>query len=72
MKNKETILVKILLFFFILQRRKATDHTREFRRLNPYNPITYIFLSGLIAVSILLFGIVGVWESGVFKPFKWQ
>jgi len=75
MENQEPIIRRILFFFFIIQRRKATEKTRELRRINPYNPLSYIFLAGLFAVVILLFGIVGAFkpEIGIAENhFKWQ
>lgn len=69
MAHKDPILIKILLFLFIVQRRRATEHKRELRRLNPYNPLSYIFIAGVI----LLYGAILAWkEYGKEKPFKWH
>jgi hypothetical protein len=69
MARKESILIKILIFLFIIQRIRATEGKRELRRLNPYNPLSYIFIAGVI----LLYGAILAWkEYGKEKPFKWH
>lgn len=42
-------------------------------RLNPYNPLSYLFLIIIIPITILLLGVLGTLEelNGV-NPFKWQ
>ena len=45
----------------------------EARRLNPFNPLSYITVVVAIIVGILMFGFVGVWKEIVLKnPFKWD
>lgn len=42
-------------------------------RLNPYNPLSYIFTILMFFIGLLLFGIVGVWKEIICKnPFKWD
>jgi len=42
-------------------------------RLNPFNPLTYIFLIGLFVVGITVFGVVGFWSQiDIKNPFKWD
>jgi hypothetical protein len=73
MAHEEPILRKILFFFFILQKRRATEHKRELRRLNPYNPLSYIFIAILFAVATFVYGIIVAWkEIGKENHFKWQ
>lgn len=45
----------------------------EARRLNPFNPLSYITVVVAIIVGILIFGFVGVWkEMDLKNPFKWD
>lgn len=42
-------------------------------RFNPYNPLSYIILPMIFILSVICFGIVGVWkELGNYNPFKWD
>lgn len=45
----------------------------EARRLNPYNPLSYISLIIILIVGILMFGFVGFWkETTTLNPFRWD
>jgi hypothetical protein len=45
----------------------------EARRLNPFNPLSYITVVISIMIGILMFGFVGVWkEIDLKNPFKWD
>lgn len=45
----------------------------ERRRLNPFNPLTYLVSISVIIVGIIMFGIVGFWEQVDFRnSFKWR
>lgn len=42
-------------------------------RINPYNPLSYIFLTIALIVGIVAFGIIGIWkETDMTNPFKWD
>jgi hypothetical protein len=42
-------------------------------RINPYNPLSYLFLLIIIPIGILLFGVIGFPKEVVTKnPFKWD
>lgn len=42
-------------------------------RLNPFNPLSYITFIAALAIGIVLFGFIGVWEQVDSKnPFKWN
>lgn len=66
---------KILKLLFIVQERKtknAFNQTKTERRINPYNPLSYIAVFGFLLGGIVLFGIAGVWEKmELRKEFKW-
>jgi len=69
---------KILKILYIVQYKtvevnnKYVRH-RTLRRLNPFNPLTYLVSLGVIIVGIIMFGIVGFWEQVDFRnPFKWR
>lgn len=45
----------------------------EARRLNPFNPLSYVTVVVAIIVGIVMFGFVGVWkEMDLKNPFKWD
>lgn len=42
-------------------------------RINPYNPLSYIFIICAAVWTIILFGFVGTWrEIKRTNPFKWN
>jgi hypothetical protein len=67
---------KILRKLGIIQERKEIDSFKKTiieQRLNPYNPLTYIFIPTVIIIGILLYGVIEVFqEERVTKPFKWH
>ena len=74
---------KLLQFLNIIQTSSNTNKTSrikgvgglrtEYHRLNPYNPLSYIFIILVLVVGIIMFGFVGFWKEIDFKnPFKWQ
>jgi hypothetical protein len=45
----------------------------EAHRLNPFNPLSYVFFILLLIVGFILFGIVGFSkEVETLNPFKWN
>jgi hypothetical protein len=71
---------KTLIFLRIVQEKKrhlingnCKDVIRTYRRFNPYNPLTYPFLTIGVVIAILAFGFIGAWDSVFDKrnPFKW-
>ncbi len=67
---------KILKFLFVLQERIKTDvfnHKYKQRRLNPYNPLSYIFLMILYTIGLFAYGIIGLIEqTEPIREFKWK
>ncbi len=67
---------KILKFLFVLQERTKTDefnHKYKQRRLNPYNPLSYVFLILLYIVGLFAYGIIVMIEDAEpIKEFKWR
>lgn len=46
---------------------------RNWRRINPYHPISYLVIVCALISALLLFGFVGMWkEIDLRNPFKWQ
>jgi len=42
------------------------------KRLNPFNPLSYLTIVLVFVAALVLFGIVGMWKEIVIKnPFKW-
>lgn len=67
---------KFLIFARVIQVRKLKDSfnlTYQERRLNPFNPLTYVTILIAILVGIVMFGVVGVWkEIDLSNPFKYH
>jgi hypothetical protein len=67
---------KILKLLLIVQERKKKDafnRTQIQRRINPYNPLSYIFFLLALIIGIFAFGIVGLLEEfEVHNEFKWR
>lgn len=40
-------------------------------RLNPLNPLSYLFIVISIFLGVFIFGFYGVWEK-LRNPFKWE
>ena len=46
---------------------------RNWRRINPYNPLSYLMIIVVLFSALLLFGFVGMWkEIDLRNPFNWQ
>lgn len=79
-KAKKNIAKWLLVKLFIIQ--EVNNETRQpllgrgyriARRLNPYNPLSYITVLITLIVGIVMFGIVGFWKEVDFvNPFKWN
>jgi predicted PurR-regulated permease PerM len=71
---------KLLKWLFIVQ--EVSNEGREpklgrgffnARRLNPYNPLSYVIVVICLIAGILMFGFVGFWkETDLRNPFKWD
>lgn len=75
---------KILIKLFILQKvdnRKRLENKLQklgrgymyAYRVNPYNPLSYIFIPIILLVGVLAFGFYGILNEMDFSnPFKWR
>jgi hypothetical protein len=68
---------KILKFLWIIQEKEFSNppYKKGYlkRRLNPFNPITYITILVTILIGFLMFGFAGFWkEVDLRNPFKWS
>lgn len=74
------MIIIILKNLFIIQEVSNENRTPKLgrgfitaRRINPYNPLSYIVLVSILIIGILMFGLVGVWKKvGKENPFKWN
>jgi hypothetical protein len=70
------MIIKILKTLLIIQERQVKDAfniTKTQKRINPYNPLSYVFFCAVLIIGIFAFGIVGVWgELEVHNEFKWR
>lgn len=66
---------KILTKIYILQEKK-NEHGFLRHRLNPYNPLSYLYLLLAFISGLLFYGIRGLSNEmdlrGKRNPFKWQ
>lgn len=65
---------KILKFLMVIQEKGDGKWTKyKKKRLNPYNPLTYIVIVGAIILGVIMFGVVGLKNEMDFKnPFRYQ
>lgn len=42
-------------------------------RVNPYNPLSYLFIIIAAITGVIMFGFVGIWREIDYRnPFKWN
>ena len=70
------IMKKILKALFLIQEKqlKSPIGARYTKiRMNPYNPLSYIYILLAFIVGLFMFGFVGIWkEMDLKNPFKYQ
>ena len=69
--------IKVLKILKVIQLRKIMPKHKMYlvdqRRLNPFNPLSYLTLTIAFFVGIILFGVIGFWnEVDLNNPFKWK
>lgn len=70
---------KVLKFLYVIQEKYLEKEEAIYgkdawkvRRLNPYNPLSYITIILGFILGIILFGVYGFWEEIEMRnPFKW-
>lgn len=70
-------IMKLFIFLWIIQEKKRKDvfnRTRTEKRLNPFNPLSYITIIILLLTALLMFGIIGMWKEIDYNDlkFKWK
>jgi hypothetical protein len=65
---------KFLKSISVIQERTHKDalgckHTK--RRVNPYNPLSYIVIVLILVIALFWIGVVGIKDNS-YNPFKWQ
>jgi hypothetical protein len=73
-------ILRILKFLYITQEVSNKGRTvplgrgfRTAKRLNPYNPLSYIVALLFLVAAIIMFGVVGfAKEVDHSNPFKWN
>lgn len=68
---------KLMKFLGVIQEMKKIPqrgiHPYIHRRLNPWNPLTYITILMIIIIGLIMFGLVGFWkEVDTKNPFSWR
>lgn len=70
------IIEKIMLSLLVLQETEVKDALNKSytkRKLNPYNPLSYLYILIISIIGFIMFGVVGFWkEVDTSNPFKWQ
>lgn len=70
-------LMRILTALYIVQVHDNKPSDKRGRgfftayRMNPYNPLSYIFIVISLVVGLVLYGIIGTFK-GYRNPFKWD
>lgn len=73
----ENILKKLLI---IQEMPSQNTHPRlgkiycDAQRINPYNPLSYIYLAIMFVTIIIAYGLIGVYDEfkNAKNPFKWR
>jgi hypothetical protein len=68
---------KLLIALKIIQEKEIKDpfgRTYKKKRLNPYNPLTYVLIVCFFVIGLLMFGFVGFWDEVDWSElkFKWR
>lgn len=68
---------KFLKYVGIINTKEIKDsfnHNRTLKRLNPYNPLTYIFILISLIIGLIMFGLVGIKDEINLDDlkFKWK
>ncbi len=70
------MIAKVLKFLRVVQERELRKGRRfpvRQRRLNPYNPLTYVAIIILHFVGFFWIGLRGlIYENSTIKEFKWN
>lgn len=76
--NTQKFLVKIKVVQIVsnTKRRKEGLHHLgkgyfEAHRLNPFNPLSYVFVIIAIPILLLAYGFIGLFDA-ICNPFKWD
>lgn len=63
-------MIKILKKLNVIQEK---IEGKRYRRINPWNPLSYITIVLTFVVGIVCFGVIGFWkELDIENPFKWK
>ena len=68
---------KLLKYLYVIEEKTYHDEFRikgVKRRLNPYNPLTYVVIVTILIVGVIMFGVVGLKNEYDFDElkFKWK
>lgn len=68
---------KLLKSVGVIQTKEINDtfkRKKTLKRLNPFNPLTYIFILIALIVGIVMFGIIGIKDQINLDDlkFKWK
>lgn len=62
---------KFLLAIGVLQKKRFDGYKTPRRRINPYNPLSYIVIAITLVIAVFWIGVEGIKENS-YNPFKWQ
>lgn len=70
-----TLLKKLMILEVVSNKGRNPKLGKGFTeayRFNPYNPLSYLTITIVLIVGVIMFGVVGIWkEVDVKNPFKW-
>lgn len=69
-------MIKFLKAIYIIQEKREKDKSgfwRNYRRINPFNPLSYILLLIVPIIAFIAFGVVAMWDHlDKRNPFKYS
>ena len=68
---------KFLKLLIVIQEKQKLNplnyNYHTVRRINPFNPLSYLTIVLVFLIGIILFGFVGIWkEIDLRNPFKYK
>lgn len=62
---------KFLLAIGVIQKKYFDNGKTLMKRINPYNPLSYVLIAIVLVLALFWIGINGIIEN-LENPFKWQ
>lgn len=67
---------KLLKTLWVIREKEIEDTNGRMysvKRMNPFNPLTYVTIVIAVILGLLMFGVVGIWDQvDTGNPFRWR